>query len=118
MNRLTQKVQNLSRRKHRIRALVSRTTERPRLTITVSNRHVIAQIVDDTAHKTIAYSTTVGQKNAGTTMTERAVWVGADIAKKAKIAKVKHVVFDRNGRLFHGRVKALADSAREAGLEF
>jgi large subunit ribosomal protein L18 len=78
---------------------------------------VTAQIIDDTKHATIAYISTVGQKAAGT-MTERATWVGTEIAKKAKAAKVKQVVFDRNGRLYHGRIKALADAARAGGLEF
>jgi len=118
MNRLTSTVQNLARRKNRVRATVTGTTERPRLTVFVSNRHVVAQIIDDTSHKTLAHVSTVGQKSASGTMTERATWVGTEIAKKAKAAKVKTVVFDRNGRLYHGRIKALADAARQAGLEF
>lgn len=117
MERLAHKRHNLAMRKHRVRALVSGTPERPRLSISVSNRHVSAQVIDDTAHKTLAYATTVGQKASGT-MTERAAWVGAEIAKKAKSAKIKRVVFDRNGRLYHGRIQALADSARKEGLEF
>ena len=118
MNRLTQKVKNLARRKNRVRANITGTSERPRLTVTISNRHVIAQIIDDTKHATVAYSSTIGKKAAGQSMTERATWVGTDIAKKAKTAKVKAVVFDRNGRLYHGRIKALADAARQGGLEF
>jgi large subunit ribosomal protein L18 len=118
MNRLTSKVQNLARRKHRIRAIVSGTTERPRLTVSISNMHVTAQIIDDTKHLTVAYVSTVGNKSATGTMTERATWVGTEIAKKAKAAKVRSVVFDRNGRLYHGRIKALADAARAGGLEF
>jgi len=117
MNKITSKLQNLARRKHRVRAVVSGTTERPRLSVFVSNRHVTAQVIDDTKHATIAYVTTVGQKQSGN-MTEKANWVGTEIAKKAKAAKVKQVVFDRNGRLYHGRVKTLADAARAAGLEF
>jgi large subunit ribosomal protein L18 len=118
MNRLSHKVQNLSRRRHRVRSTVSGTTERPRLSVFVSNKHVHAQIIDDTAHKTIAQVSTVGQKEATGTMTERAAWVGTQIAKKARTAKVKTVVFDRGGRLYHGRIKALADAARAGGLEF
>ena len=118
MNRLTSKVQNLARRKHRIRAIVSGTTERPRLTVSISNMHVTAQIIDDTKHLTVAYVSTIGNKTATGTMTERATWVGTEIAKKAKAAKVRSVVFDRNGRLYHGRIKALADAARAGGLEF
>jgi large subunit ribosomal protein L18 len=117
MSRITSKLQNLARRKNRIRSTVSGTAERPRLTVSVSNTHVTAQIIDDTKHATIAYISTVGQKAVGT-MTERATWVGTEIAKKAKAAKVKQVVFDRNGRLYHGRIKALADAARAGGLEF
>lgn len=117
MNNLTHKIQNLARRKNRIRHNVSGTAERPRLSVFVSNQHVSAQVIDDTAGKTLAYATTVGQKVSGT-MTEKAAWVGAEIGKKAKTAKVKTVVLDRNGRLYHGRVAALADAARKAGLEF
>ena len=84
----------------------------------VSNLHVTAQIIDDTKHITVAYATTVGQKAATGTMTVKAEWVGNEIAKKAKAAKVKQVVFDRGGHLYHGRIKALADAARQAGLEF
>lgn len=118
MSRLLQTTKNLARRKNRIRKIVSGTPERPRLLVHVSNRHVEAQIIDDTTHKTLAHSTTVGQKAAAGTMTEKAVWVGGEISKKAKAKKVKRVVLDRNGRLYHGRVKALADAAREGGLEF
>jgi large subunit ribosomal protein L18 len=117
MNKMTHKLQNLARRKHRVRAIVSGTPERPRLTVHVSNKHITAQLIDDTKHATLAYASTVGQK-AGGTMTERAIVVGTVIAKKAKAAKVSRVVFDRNGRLYHGRVKALADAARAGGLEF
>lgn len=117
MNKIMHKLQNLSQRKHRIRATVTGTTERPRLSVFVSNHHVTAQIIDDSKHATVAYITTVGQKVPGT-MTEKATWVGTEIAKKAKTAKVKQVVFDRGGKLYHGRVAALADAARKAGLEF
>ncbi len=118
MNRLKHTWQNATRRKFRVRSVVSGTAKRPRLSVTVSNRHIVAQIIDDTAHKTVAYSSTVGQKALKGTMTEKAVWVGTEVAKKAKSKKIKQVVFDRNGRLYHGRVKALADAARQGGLEF
>jgi large subunit ribosomal protein L18 len=117
MNKLMHKLQNLGQRKRRIRATVTGTTERPRLSVFISHHHVTAQIIDDSKHSTIAYTTTVGQKVSGT-MTEKAEWVGTEMAKKAKAAKVKQVVFDRNGKLYHGRVAALADAARKAGLEF
>ena len=118
MNRITQKLQNMARRKYRIRATVTGTTERPRLSVFVSNKHISAQIIDDTKHRTVAQVSTVGSKAAKGTMTERAEWVGTEIAKKAKTAKVKAVVFDRGGKQYHGRVKALADAARAGGLEF
>ena len=118
MNRITQKLQSMARRKYRIRAAVSGTTERPRLSVHVSNRHVSAQIIDDTKHSTLAQVSTVGAKAAKGNLTERAEWVGTEIAKKAKTAKVTQVVFDRGGKQYHGRVKALADAARAGGLEF
>ncbi len=118
MNRLHQKTQNLARRKARIRKVTRGTTERPRLCVFVSNIHISAQIIDDSKHATIVATTTIGNKSAKGTMTERAEWVGTEIAKLAKEKKIKKVIFDRNGRLYHGRVKALADKAREGGLEF
>ena len=118
MSKLPKKLQNLKLRKNRVRSTVSGTTERPRLTVSITNMHVSAQVIDDVTHKTIASATTVGQKAATGTMTAKAEWVGAEIAKKAKAKKVKAVVFDRNGRQYHGRVKALAESARAGGLEF
>lgn len=118
MNRIAHTVANLARRKHRVRAIVSGTSERPRLSVNVSNRHLSAQVIDDTKHITIAQVSTVGNKTVSGTMTERAEWVGTEIAKKAKAAKVRQVVFDRGGRLYHGRIKALADAARAGGLEF
>ena len=116
-NRLANKLHNLAQRKHRVRSTVSGTSERPRLSVFISNRHVSAQIIDDTTHKTLAYVTTNGTKITGT-MTEKAASIGEQIAKKAKAAKIDKVVFDRNGRLYHGRVQALADAARKNGLEF
>jgi large subunit ribosomal protein L18 len=118
MSRLTDALRNRKLRKHRVRAVVSGTTERPRLTVFISNRHVSAQLIDDTKHVTIAAVTTAGKVAAKGSLTERAAWVGSEIANKAKKAKINRVVFDRNGRLYHGRVKALAEAAREQGLEF
>jgi large subunit ribosomal protein L18 len=117
MNSLLHKLHNRAQRKARIRSVVSGTTERPRLSVFISNQHVSAQIIDDAKRQTMAYVTTVGQKVSGT-MTEKAVWAGAEIAKKAQAAKIKRVVFDRSGKLYHGRVAALAEAARKAGLEF
>lgn len=107
-----------SQRRARIRSVVSGTATRPRLAVYVSNLHITAQLIDDTAGKTLGYATTVGQKAATGTMTNKAVWVGEEIAKQAKAHKLKAVVFDRGGKLYHGRVAALADAARKAGLEF
>jgi large subunit ribosomal protein L18 len=118
MNKLAHKLLNKKLRKNRVRSVVSGTTERPRLSVTISNRHIIAQVIDDTKHQTIAYVSTVGTKAAKGSMVERAEWIGTEIAKKAKAAKVSAVVFDRGGRIYHGRVQALADAARKAGLEF
>jgi large subunit ribosomal protein L18 len=115
---LAHKLNNRTRRQGRIRSIVSGTAKRPRLSVYISNLHVTAQLIDDTTHKSLGYVTTAGQKAAKGTMTEKAAWVGTEIAAQAKAAKVKTVVFDRGGKLYHGRVAALADAARKAGLEF
>jgi large subunit ribosomal protein L18 len=117
MNSLAKKLLNKSLRKNRVRCKVTGTAERPRLSVTISNHHVSAQLIDDVKGHTIAASTTVGTKQTGST-TELAAFVGSDIAKKAKKAKINAVVFDRNGRQYAGRLAALADAARKEGLEF
>ena len=94
------------------------TTERPRLSVSISNRHIIAQIIDDSTSQTLAYASSVGKKFDGQTMTNKAISIGSEIAKKAKQAKITKVVFDRGSKKYHGRIKALAESARGAGLEF
>lgn len=114
---LQKKLLNKRLRKNRVRARVNGTADRPRLTVFISNKHVSAQIIDDTKGITIVSATTVGTKLAGS-MTELATKVGSDIAKKAKKAKINAVVFDRNGRQYAGRLSALADAARKEGLEF
>lgn len=114
---LAKKLQNKSLRKGRVRAKVTGTAARPRLTVTISNVHVSAQLIDDEKGHTLAAATTVGAKVTGS-KSELAAKVGADIAKKAKKAKVTAVVFDRNGRQYAGRLAALADAARKEGLEF
>jgi large subunit ribosomal protein L18 len=114
---LAKKLQNKSLRKGRVRAKVTGTAARPRLTVTISNVHVSAQLIDDEKGHTLAAATTVGAKTTGS-KSELAAKVGADIAKKAKKAKVTAVVFDRNGRQYAGRLAALADAARKEGLEF
>ncbi len=111
------KLINKSLRKNRVRAKVSGTAERPRLTVSITNMHVSAQVIDDVKQTTLAAATTVGTKLTGTT-SERAALIGTEIAKKAKKAKITTVVFDRNGRQYAGRLSALADAARKEGLEF
>lgn len=115
---LVHKQKNRAHRKARIRSVVHGTAKRPRLAVYISNLHITVQLIDDEAHKTVAYASTVGQKSLKGSMTDKAVWAGTEIAAKAKTAKVKQVVFDRGGKLYHGRVAALADAARKAGLEF
>ena len=117
MSDLIKKQLNAGLRKARVRAKISGTAERPRLTVTISNLHVSAQIIDDINQKTLVSSTTVGSKQTGN-MVEKAAFIGADIAKKAAKAKIKTVVFDRNGRKYAGRLSALADAARKEGLTF
>ena len=111
------KLLNRQLRKNRVRAKVSGTAERPRLSVTISNTHISAQLIDDVKRHTLAAATTVGTKAKGS-MSEKAAIVGAEIAKKAKKSKISAVVFDRNGRQYAGRLKALADAARQEGLEF
>lgn len=115
MSRLVNKIESLKNRKRRIRSRIHGTATRPRLTVKISNYHVTAQLIDDDSRKTLLQSTTVG-KNLTVSMTEKAIIVGNDIAKKSKQAKISEVVFDRNGKLYHGRIKALADAARAEGL--
>jgi len=106
-----------SRRKIRyaIRNKVSGTSEKPRLAVFRSNKEIYAQVIDDVAGTTLASASSADAKG---TKTEQAASVGKLIADNAKKAGVKFVVFDRGGFLYHGRVKALAESARESGLEF
>ncbi len=107
------------KRHARMRMNLSGTSVTPRLNVFRSNKHIYAQIIDDTLGKTLAASSTKSLKDIKTTSNiEAAKAVGSDIAAKAKEAGIKNVVFDRGGYLYHGRVKALAEAAREAGLEF
>jgi large subunit ribosomal protein L18 len=110
------------RRKLRIRKKVNGTAERPRLSVFRSARHIYAQVVDDTTGRTLAHASTLSKDLKGTLeedkKTDAAKKVGALIAKICKSKKIDRVVFDRNGYLYHGRVSALAQAAREAGLEF
>ena len=107
------------RRHRRVRGKVRGTAERPRLAIFRSNRGIFAQLVDDDAGKTIASSSWLAlPKSFKGDKTEQAAEVGKRLAEAAKKAGVETVVFDRGGYLYHGRVKALADGAREGGLSF
>jgi large subunit ribosomal protein L18 len=107
------------RRHRRVRGKVRGTAERPRLAVFRSNRGIFAQLVDDDAGKTVAASSWVGlPKSFNGDKTEQAAEVGKQLAAAAKKAGVESVVFDRGGYLYHGRVKALAEGAREGGLSF
>lgn len=104
----------------RVRKIVEGTNERPRLAIYRSNKHISAQVIDDSKQITLVSASTFehGNKLANGSNVEAAKYVGELIAKRAKEAGVEEVVFDRGGFLYHGRIKALADAAREAGLKF
>lgn len=111
---------NLTRkRRHlRVREKVSGTPDKPRLVVYRSNKHIQAQIIDDVAGKTLVSSSSVQLKLKDGNNCEGAALVGQDLAKKAVKAGIKTVVFDRGGYVYHGRIKALADAARENGLIF
>ena len=104
-----------TRRHLRVRKAVNGTAERPRLVVFRSLKHIYAQIVDDVTRRTLM---TVGSEGMNGTKSERALAVGKSVAEKAKAAGIAKVVFDRAGYQYHGRVKAVADGAREGGLEF
>src|SRR5215471_18044390 len=103
------------RRHARIRLKVAGTAERPRLAVYRSNRHIYAQLVDDGAARTMASASDLSA--GGGEKSDRAKRVGLDLAERAKALGIDQAVFDRGGRLYHGRVKALADGAREGGLQ-
>ena len=110
---------DLRQRRHaRVRNKVSGTSECPRLNVFRSNAHIHAQIIDDVKGVTLVSASSVDMKLENGSNVEAAAKVGAEIAKRAKAKKIKNVVFDRGGYIYHGRVKALAEAAREAGLEF
>jgi large subunit ribosomal protein L18 len=115
------KLSLFDRRSRRVRsALRARSAGKPRLSVHRSGRHIYAQVIDDKAGKTLAAASTLDKELKGKTGATRngAAAVGKAVAERAKKAGVSSVVFDRGGFLFHGRVKALADAAREGGLEF
>lgn len=106
------------RRHARVRKKVSGTSERPRLSVFRSNANISVQVIDDTKGTTLVSLSSIDMKLENGGNIEAAKAVGAEIAARAKKAKIKTVVFDRGGYIYHGRVKALAEAAREAGLEF
>lgn len=120
MSNTTQKKQLGRKRRHaRVRRSVVGTAERPRLAVFRSNRHMVAQVIDDRAGVTLAAASTLeGDRSGATSNCDAAASVGRTVAERAKAAGIETVVFDRGGFRYHGRVAALADAARDAGLEF
>ena len=117
MNAQIRKNESAARRVNRVRAKVSGTTERPRLAVRRSLAHIYAQVIDDTTGKTLAAASDADVKQK-LNKTEMATAVGKLVAERALAAKVKAVVFDRRDKKYHGRVAALAEGARAAGLSF
>ena len=117
---ITKQDKNVSRvRRHaRVRAKISGTSEAPRLCVYRSNKNIEAQIIDDVKGATLVASSSMSLKLENGSNIEAAAKVGKDIAEKALAKKITKVVFDRSGYIYHGRVKALAEAAREAGLDF
>jgi large subunit ribosomal protein L18 len=111
------RVRSRTRRHRRVRKKVVGTPDRPRLAVFRSNKHIYAQVIDDVAGRTLASSSTI-VTSKGDDPLAKAKSVGLELASRAKDAGVSTVAFDRGGFMYHGRVKALADGAREGGLEF
>jgi len=109
-----------TRIKRRIRKIISGTAERPRMSVFRSNKQISVQLIDDLTQTTVASTTSLDKelKDSKGTKIEQATLVGKKIAEIAKSKNIEEVVFDRNGYLYHGRVKALAEAAREGGLKF
>ena len=125
MKRIQKKVEGRLRRKRRIKLKIRGTASRPRLSVFRSSRNIYAQIIDDSKGVTIVAASSKDKElsakikgKSGGGNKEAAKLVGLEVAKKAKAAGIKKIVFDRGGYLYHGRVKALAEAAREGGLEF
>ena len=112
-----EKLRRAFRRHRRVRKKIMGTPERPRLTVFRSNRHIYAQVIDDFAGRTLVSASSVKDAN-GSDPKERAKAVGTALARRAKEVGVERVAFDRGGFKYHGRVRALAEGAREGGLEF
>ena len=119
MNKHKAKLEGLKRRQRRVRGKVSGTSERPRLRVTRTNANIYAQIIDDVNGKTLVSASSMekGFEGKGSDC-EAAKKVGLAVAERAKAAGIENVVFDRGGFVYHGRVKAVAEGAREGGLQF
>ena len=113
---MTTKIERKLKIKTRVRGKITGTAERPRMTVFRSNKQIYVQVIDDLAGKTLAAASSRGME--AMPKKEQAAKVGQEIAKKAQEAGVTAVVFDRNGYLYHGRIKELADAARNGGLKF
>jgi large subunit ribosomal protein L18 len=123
MKKTQAKNASLARRQRRVRGKISGTAARPRLRVTRSNAHISAQLIDDVNGVTLAHAASnekeLVKKIKGTASNKAAATlVGETLGARAKKLKIEEIVFDRGGRIYHGRVKALADGAREAGLKF
>ena len=112
------KAEARKRRHRRVRTKISGTAARPRLVVSRSNKGISAQMIDDVAGRTLAAASSREKELAGTSRADAPAAVGKLVGERAKAAGLETCVFDRGGYLFHGRVKALADAARESGLEF
>jgi len=112
------KINRRAKIKRRIRKKITGSAKTPRLSVFRSNKQIYAQLIDDTTGKTLVSASSLKQEVAGKTKTEVAGLIGKAVAEKAVKAGIVSVLFDRNGYLYHGRVKQLADSAREGGLKF
>jgi len=116
------KVEARERRHRRVRKNIFGTAQRPRLSVFRSNKHIYAQLIDDTTGKTLTTTSSLDQEyrqqNKKGSNSQAAATIGAALAKRAMSLNIKKVVFDRNGYIYHGRIKALADAARQAGLIF
>lgn len=116
------KQQGRTRRKQSVRTRIRLRSDRPRLSVSRSLKHISAQVIDDASGRTLCAATTTAKalasELAGKSKTQRAALIGAEIARRAKEAGVETVVFDRGAARYHGRIKALAEAAREGGLKF
>ena len=118
MDKNKQKIKRRVRRKAGIRKRIIGTPQRPRLTVYRSSKHIYAQVIDDLAGKTLLAASTIQIKQASSGNVDAATAIGTAVAEQAKSSGIEQVAFDRNGYKYHGRVKALAEAARAAGLRF